>query len=217
MSRRSLNTSKLRDMASSDDHLGCTRAAAISGSACALVTQLQTELHSLVIRNEELGRRIRSIRWVMRGLQELASTPTVGNLRALPHPSPADRTMAGRSSRHRSSGSPRKSNQASVSLERACRIALMETETAASLDEIYARIVRRGSFPFLNIEGAIPALVRVLRVMAQDGEVRAFNSGPCWRWERIALMKEISFPSVESQRIGTSRRFSGTNASPLGL
>lgn len=217
MSRRFLNTSKLKDMASSDDHLGCTRAAAISGSACALVTQLQRELHSLVTRNEELGRRIRSIRWVMRGLQEMASTPAVDYLCATPHPASANRTIAAWSSRHRSSGSPRKSNQASVSLQRACRIALMETETAASLDEIYARIVRRGSFSFLNIEGAIPALVRVLRVMTEDGEVRAFKSGPCWRWERIALVKEISCPSVESQRIGTSRQFSGTNASPLGL
>lgn len=67
----------------------------------------------------------------------------------------------------------------------------MEAETAASLEEIYSRIVRRGSFSFVNIEGASPVLVRVLCHMVQDGEVRLLKSGPRSRWERIALVQEI--------------------------
>ena len=61
----------------------------------------------------------------------------------------------------------------------------MEGETAASLEEIYERIMRRGSFSFVNLYRASPALVRVLAAMAQDGEVRLLETGPSWSWERI--------------------------------
>ena len=72
----------------------------------------------------------------------------------------------------------------------------METETAISLEEIYARIVRRGSFSFVSLRRASPALVRVLSAMAEEGEVRLLKNGPRWRWERIALVDEIQVPSV---------------------
>jgi hypothetical protein len=180
-----------RDMGSSGNHRGHIKVAAISGSVSGLVTQLQTELHSLVTHNKELRRRSRSIHRLMRSLQEMASTPAFDSLCATPHPSPADRTIAGWSNRRRASSPRRRSKQVSVSLRRACRIALMEAETAASLEEIYSRIVRRGSFSFVNIEGASPVLVRELCLMAQDGEVRLLKYGPCSRWERIALVQEI--------------------------
>ena len=72
----------------------------------------------------------------------------------------------------------------------------METETAISLEEIYARIVRRGSFSFVSLRRASPALVRVLSAMAEEGEVRLLKNGPRWRWERIALVDEIQIPSA---------------------
>jgi hypothetical protein len=161
------------DMGSSNLHRGLLKVATISGSVSALVEQMQTELHSLVTRQEDLRRRIWSIHRALRGLQTMASRPS------------ADRTIARRSGRRQPSGSRYKSSQLSVSLRRACRIALMEADTAVSLEEIYARIMRRGSFSFVNLYRASPALVRVLAAMAEDGEVRLLEAGPSWRWERV--------------------------------
>jgi hypothetical protein len=175
----------------SGNYRGATKVTALSGPVSALVTQLHTELQSLVTRNQELRRRIRSIHRVLSGLQEMGTTPAFDDFVAIPLPSHPDRTIASRSRRHRASGSRGISNHVSVNLQRACRIALMEAATAASLEEIYERIVRRGSHSFVNIERASPVLLRVLRVMAQDGEVRRLQSGPCWYWDRMALVKEI--------------------------
>lgn len=172
-------------MGSSDLHRGLLKVAATSGSVSALVEQMQTELHSLVTRHEDLRRRIWSIHRAIRGLQKMASKPAFDRLCAAPKLSSVDRTIARPSGPHRPSGSRYKSSQLSVSLRRACRIALMEGETAASLEEIYERIMRRGSFSFVNLYRASPALVRVLAAMAQDGEVRLLEAGPSWRWERI--------------------------------
>jgi hypothetical protein len=156
------------------------------------------------MRNKEIGRRIHSIRRVVRGLQEMASAAAVDHLGATPNSSSADRTIAGRSG-HRPSSSRGKSNRVSLSLLRACRIALMETETAASLDEIYKRILRRGSFSFHDEQRASSTLLRVLYVMAHDGEVRLLKGSPGYSWERVPLPEDASarfshHPSCDMQR-----------------
>ena len=66
----------------------------------------------------------------------------------------------------------------------------MEAEGAASLEEIYERIGRRGSFSVGDLNSASQALPRVLHVMAEDGEVRLLESDSGHRWERIARLKE---------------------------
>lgn len=214
MFRRPRSASK-GNMGPSDNH-GHIEATPISASVSALVTQLHTELLTLATRNEELRGRIRNLRRVMRRLQEMAGTTEFECACGAPHPWPADHAIASPSAGHRESGSGRKSNRASVSLQRACRIALMETASAASVDEIYARIVRRGSFSFVSPKSASPALTRVLWVMARDGEVRAFKSGQCCRWQRTAST-EISFPSAQGPTIGINPLFSGINPAILGL
>ena len=183
-------------MQSPDHHRGPAEINAVSGPVSALVAQMQVELRSLVTRNDELRRRIHSIRRVVRGLEGMVSGSVFDYRCTTSQASLADHLIAGRSRLHRASGSGRRSNQADVSLLRACRIALMETETATSLEEIYARIVRRGSFSFVSLRRASPALVRVLSAMAEEGEVRLLKNGPRWRWERIALVDEIQVHSV---------------------
>ena len=53
-------------------------------------------------------------------------------------------------------------------LTRACRIALMESREVASLEEIYARIVRRASFSFEGIKSPLEAIAGVLELLAED-------------------------------------------------
>jgi hypothetical protein len=66
---------------------------------------------------------------------------------------------------------------------RACRIALMEADEAATAQEIYRRIVRRGSFTFSNPDCAVLAIARNLQAMSKEGETFPV-SGPPPRWRR---------------------------------
>jgi hypothetical protein len=78
-----------------------------------------------------------------------------------------------------------KSDDGDRRLRRACRIALVELEEAASAIEICSRILRRESFSFINHESAVIAVVLTLEAMANDGETRCLEADSCRRWERI--------------------------------
>ena len=71
-------------------------------------------------------------------------------------------------------------------LHRACRIAIMETVEAASAEDIRSRILRRGSFPFKNLEYAAVAIARTLDMMAEEGEVSSLDNGSRRRWKRTS-------------------------------
>jgi hypothetical protein len=51
----------------------------------------------------------------------------------------------------------------------------MELEESASAEEIYPRIVRRGSFVFVSPESAVAAVGQELDRMASDGEAHVFD------------------------------------------
>ena len=53
-------------------------------------------------------------------------------------------------------------------LTRACRIALMESQEVPSLEEIYARIVRRASFSFEGMKHPLEVIAGVLELLADD-------------------------------------------------
>jgi len=179
------------------DHPGEVGAASTSGPVHGLLAQLQTELLSLVMRREDLARRIRSAHQVTRGLREISSAAAFtrpcaeasspardDSVTAL---SAAKHTLSGRSGRHLRPQMQNKTDAVNPSLQRACRIALLEGEGPLSMEEICTRIVRRGSFLFANPAGANAALLRVLNAMAQCGEVHLIESARGWSWERVAL------------------------------
>jgi hypothetical protein len=104
----------------------------------------------------------------------VGTTPEVGSAVQVPvvdgafyRPSPSAATHHQKKKRLRSLTRPLPPRPPRASLERACRIALMEAETPASVEAIYDRIVRRGSLqffrykrPFRMIELAMSALVK---------------------------------------------------------
>jgi len=77
-----------------------------------------------------------------------------------------------------------------AALSRACRIALMEAEEAASLDEIRSRIDRRGSFTFSDSGFAEVAIGRTLSIMRDNGEIRDVRTGDQTLWQRAHPSKE---------------------------
>jgi hypothetical protein len=183
-------------MGFSGNHRSQMQPATTSGSVSALVAHLQTELRSLVTRRKDLVRRIRNVHQVKRGLREISIPTGFTHLCAEPlspgaHTSvtafAANRTVTGKPGRDLQSSMQCKADCVSLSLQRACRIALLEAEGPASLEEICTRILRRGSFSFANLGCANLALVQVLNAMTECGEVHLLEGARGWRWERVEL------------------------------
>jgi len=156
---------------------------------------IQAELHRLLERKRQIGLRTRDLDRVLFGLrngvgrppgdsastevQTLATRRGKGNLEAgeaataLYGDSPAPDILC-------------KQDQGSHALRRACRIALLEVGRPSLPGEIYSYIVRRGSFRFANHQYAMAAIVRMLKVMATDGEINTVDRVPPLRWELIS-------------------------------
>jgi hypothetical protein len=155
---------------------------------------LQTELHRLSEHDCAIRRRIRSLHRVLHELQEGVGRPVAGDLHAELRRSAARQSPMERGANDRVTAGERdlrtrpelhgKASRSHCRLRRACRIALMEVDEAASAEEIYSRIVRRGSFSFKNLAYAVVAIVRTLNVMARDGESCSSDNAPCSRWKR---------------------------------
>jgi hypothetical protein len=69
-------------------------------------------------------------------------------------------------------------------LGRACRIALMETTEPASVETIYDRIERRGSFTFARYKRPLRAILLVMSAMVKRGEASLLNEAGRRRWRR---------------------------------
>lgn len=172
------------------------RATALHGSIVEIAKLVETELHDLSTRRRAIRRRIRSVRRVLHGLQQGVGRPAIDDLSPrLPllaaRPRGTARGAADSATpRHNNSrqgvDTGLKSDDADCRLRRACRLALVEIAGAASAVEISSRIVRRGSFSFVNHEDAVTAVLRTLDAMANDGETHCLDDGSCRHWERIA-------------------------------
>jgi hypothetical protein len=150
---------------------------------------LRAELDGLLARRDEIRERIHNLHQVIYGLQE------IGRLRS-ESLQPASRRIINRPNNsgiavdEHATGELRscvRSNTkyAHPALRRACRIALLEGQAAASVKEIYSRIVRRGSFPFDRLRLAHPLVAWALNIMTEEGEIRCFKNVTPWRWQRI--------------------------------
>lgn len=173
------------------------------------VRRVNAQALALLTRRVEINRRIRSLHRVVHGLRGLAiNIPGDPRNAASTGPERATWTSHSEQVKHEavscdgnSSGEravarirsvlPGESKHELAVLSRACRIALMEAGSPASLDEIRARIDRRGSFAFPDLRFANAAVTRTLNIMKDCGEVRCVTSGCQSLWQRIAVVAEI--------------------------
>jgi len=170
-----------------------------SRSVSAVLAQMQTELRDLLTRREDLARRIRNLHQLTRGLHELAKAPVCNQIYAAPSPTPKNGSAPCACSRIIPEGSGQqapssalcKTNRMNLGLRRACRIALLEGEGPVSLEELYARILRRGSFSFVNLKTASPLLLRGLQALAEGGEAQLLENAPGLRWQRVERFQEV--------------------------
>jgi ABC-type transporter Mla subunit MlaD len=170
------------------------------GSVSAVVEMVQGELDSLLQRRKEIRARIQNLHQVINGLQGVRGADW-DNLRSEScKPASARRTghlaNSGMAAGDHTTGERRSLVSSSTkyshpALRRACRIALLEGQKAASVTEIYSRIARRGSFPFDSVRLALPLLARTLNIMTEEGEIRCFKDVTSCRWQRICQAGEF--------------------------
>src|SRR6266849_668588 len=181
------------DMATAPSNDSITRAG-FQGSVSAVVELIQTELDSLQARRKEIRERIQSLHHVIYGLQEigglerddvLAESLKPGSRRGTNHQTGSDIAIDERAAGEWRSCVRGHTKYTHPALKRACRIALLESEPAASVKEIYSRIVRRGSFWFDSPRLAHPLVARALNIMTEEGEIRCFKNDTLWRWQRL--------------------------------
>jgi len=155
-----------------------------------LAKDTRRELELLLSQQKLLSRKISRVKRTLNGLCELFSldAPRVcaspanerlgqpgrrdGILESLVRPIP--RTFA---------CFPKGRNKsANVKLERACRVALLESEAAASVPEIYDRIIRRGSYRLNRYKHPLVPIIKALHGLASRNEIEmvAGEASPCW-------------------------------------
>ena len=159
-----------------------------SGSVLELTDFLRSELSRLSRQDEALEQLIRGFNLLLHELRDGASRQVARDRY------PESLMIAARQPQDRGSGNeqtfrPVIRGRTSVSgekLRRACRIALMESDEAASTEEICSRILRRGSFPFKDLAHARATIARTLEVMARAGEASSINNDGRRRWKDTA-------------------------------
>jgi hypothetical protein len=167
--------------------------AGVQGSVSEVINLVDAELRNLLARREDVSKRIRSLHLAVRALQNFAGGPVSDHAGEIVEgPERHSRTSSGTEcvshaiARNNSQTEARDGVNSNQTLRRACRIALLETPEGLTEQDIHARIVRRGSFSFINAEFAQPAIFQELAVMSKQGEVRCFENGSDRRWQRIS-------------------------------
>lgn len=127
------------------------------------------ELRELRDQQVQVTKRIRTLRSTMAALQ---------NLQHGQHePSTEVESSSGK---HQVS-----SSESDEELRRACRIAMLESVDGLTKDEVFARIVRRGSYHFADIVSAKAALRAELNSMVRDGELECESDESGSKWKRV--------------------------------
>ena len=162
-------------------------------SLSAVVELVGDELRELDLRREEVTRRIRDLYVAIAALKKFSCQSEQGacseGLRMVERPG-ARRPLS------RIQRSKQPWERQNLPLRRACRIALLETAEAISAAEIRARIVRRGSFAFMEPNSAVPSILAELNGMAGDGEVCYTGSGHDCRWQRVSWIDQESLDTL---------------------
>jgi len=141
--------------------------ASANGSAIGFVELVQAELRRLLEQRSEVERRMRSLGCTLRGLQlGVGRRASDGMDRCRPGVSEGSLRLRGQW-REQAGDRPFRLRGRRTRLARAVRIALLEAGGAASAEEIYARIVRRGSFFFGDTGVAVEEVARALEAVGR--------------------------------------------------
>jgi predicted nucleic acid-binding protein len=186
----------------SSDYSGLT----CENSVSEVLKMANAELRELCAHYKTITQRIRRLRIVVEALGELGS-PSAASEMGQKGPSLERGPHSSSGTVSRSRDSFRESNQSQAvkdeaerslrrnsDLRRACRIALMETSEAVSRQEVYERIVRRGSFSFADTQIAASSILKELNALTERGELRCFEGSSGLLWQRVPASTELVDP-----------------------
>ena len=174
------------------------------GSLCEVIGVIEVELCVLFRRLEEVSRRMRKLHLALAAIHELVLWPAVEG----PH-SGVQKSMGGTAvspwalnrtaatvTRYGFPKETKRNRDQTAGLRRACRIALLENSELMSAEEIYSRIVRRGSFTFANDDVARLAIAKELDTLTREGEARCWKNAHRSHWQRVIRDKEIDIETL---------------------
>ncbi len=150
-----------------------------------LTKLLQNELYDLSQQDDALRRVARGLSHLLRTLPKDGSVGVLGT-RVRESLTPLMQTPE--RSRREVNNFPARGSKMSAAksrMRRACRIALLETDEPATVDEIYSRIAQRESFSFANAYQATAAIRQTLNLMTAQGEALIVDTNPRPRWKRV--------------------------------
>jgi hypothetical protein len=157
----------------------------IQASVSEVLKLVVHEHRELRAQYKEVSSRIRNLRIAVRTLRNLRGRSTGSALRqehvdaagnAKPHL--GETRFEGEVSQDLTNGSQ------NMALRRAIRIAVLETSGAVSNEEVYVRILRRGSFDFPSQDLAERAIAEELKAMADQGELLRLDTATGSGWQR---------------------------------
>lgn len=168
------------------------------------VSPVSADVAALLLRCSELSEEIARMRTLVEQLAQNADPHHPGRRSHWEHrPTETSsfrdrrRRPAARSILRRSPTNGRSRGPVRSELARACRIALMETSEPVSVEAIYDRVQRRGSFTFAGYKHPFRAIVLAMGAMVRRGEVNLLNDAGRrrWRWltERAPFEKPTPF------------------------
>jgi hypothetical protein len=142
-----------------------------------IVQRAASKLSALQARRTHLRKRIQALLHISRTLanEAVTSRPTESK------GSPSGMNRSDRAPLERNASVPRRSG--SSALRRACRIALMETDHAESVEQILERIRKRNSVSLRDANEPSAAIVSELNRMLVDGEASRYLEHGMERWQ----------------------------------
>src|SRR5579862_9753334 len=152
------------------------------------MTVANKDIGNLLLRYSELRRDVAYLRHLLEDLAQQVASPRVKQRSSSKHVS---RNLV-KAGSHRSSSTARgnsllaqnceDTHRSHSRLERACLIALMETEGPVAIETIYDRIKRRGSFTFEGYKHPFRAIVLAMGAMVRRGEAVLTSEQGHRRW-----------------------------------
>jgi len=144
------------------------------------------ELETLVKQRTALTIKVKAVKRTVKGLASLFGEEIAGGLRlkCIGPASHSPKAVGNQNSPevHPLSGSD--SEMHKPKLERACRIALLESEEPASAGQIYDRINRRRSYQLGRYKHPLVRVIATLDTLVKEGEALTVIVGDCrcWQW-----------------------------------
>jgi hypothetical protein len=161
------------------------------------------DLESLLLRYSELSQDVARLHQLLEDLAQRVVSPRV---QSRTRSKRASRNLSGRLDTRRHASltraarrMPKQGGPASPvhsKLKRACLIALMEASEPVSVETIYDRIERRGSFSFTSYKHPLRAIVLAMSAMVRQGQALLHNEEGLrrWRWDPKNLPSDHSAP-----------------------